>query len=110
MSHAKKALCVAVLGAAAFTSAHAATEITWWYSMTGALSDRVLGLADQFNKSQSDYKITATYKGGYDEAMAAAIAAYRSGNAPNILQVFEVGTATMMQSKGRARACSASWN
>ncbi|MET0963575.1 MAG: sn-glycerol-3-phosphate ABC transporter substrate-binding protein UgpB [Noviherbaspirillum sp.] len=100
MSNAHKALCVAVLSAAALSSAHAATEITWWYSMTGALSDRVLGLADQFNKSQSEYKVTATYKGGYDEAMAAAIAAYRAGNAPNILQVFEVGTATMMQSKG----------
>ncbi len=100
MSHARKALCAATLCAATLTSAHAATEITWWYSMTGALSDRVLGLADQFNKSQSEYKVVATYKGGYDEAMAAAIAAYRAGNAPNILQVFEVGTATMMQSKG----------
>ena len=32
--------------------------------------------------------------------MAAAIAAYRAGNAPHILQVFEVGTATMMAAKG----------
>jgi sn-glycerol 3-phosphate transport system substrate-binding protein len=39
-------------------------------------------------------------KGSYPEAMAAAIAAYRSGNAPHILQVFEVGTATMMAAKG----------
>jgi sn-glycerol 3-phosphate transport system substrate-binding protein len=100
MSYAQKALCVAALSVATLAPAHAATEITWWYSMTGALSDRVLALADQFNNSQSNYKITATYKGGYDEAMAAAIAAYRAGNAPNILQVFEVGTATMMQSKG----------
>jgi sn-glycerol 3-phosphate transport system substrate-binding protein len=100
MSHARKALYAAALCVATLTSAHAATEITWWYSMTGAVSDRALGLADQFNKSQSDYKVTATYKGGYDEAMAAAIAAYRAGNAPNILQVFEVGTATMMHSRG----------
>ena len=32
--------------------------------------------------------------------MTAAIAAYRAGNAPHILQVFEVGTATMMAAKG----------
>ena len=32
--------------------------------------------------------------------MTAAIAAFRAGNAPHILQVFEVGTATMMASKG----------
>lgn len=81
-------------------SAQAVTEIAWWHSMTGALGDRVTGLADQFNKSQSEYKVNAVYKGSYDEAMATAIAAYRAGNAPNVLQVFEVGTATMMYSKG----------
>ena len=32
--------------------------------------------------------------------MTAAIAAFRAGNAPHILQVFEVGTATMMNAKG----------
>jgi sn-glycerol 3-phosphate transport system substrate-binding protein len=41
-----------------------------------------------------------TYKGTYDESMTAGIAAFRAGNAPHILQVFEVGTATMMASKG----------
>ena len=40
------------------------------------------------------------FKGSYPESMAAAIAAYRAGNAPHILQVFEVGTATMMAAKG----------
>jgi sn-glycerol 3-phosphate transport system substrate-binding protein len=95
-----KALVATGLLATMAASAHAATEIAWWHSMTGALGDRVAGLADQFNKSQSEYKVNALYKGSYDEAMAAAVAAYRAGNAPNILQVFEVGTATMMYSKG----------
>jgi sn-glycerol 3-phosphate transport system substrate-binding protein len=94
----------AVFAAAMFTafagSAHAATEITWWHAMTGALGERVTGLAEQFNKSQNEYHVTPVFKGSYDEAMAAAIAAYRAGNAPHILQVFEVGTATMMYSKG----------
>ena len=39
------------------------------------------------------------FKGTYDQTLAAGIAAYRSGNAPAILQVYEVGTATMMQAK-----------
>lgn len=95
-----KPLAAAALFATMAASAHAATEITWWHSMTGALGERVAGLADQFNKSQSDYKVTPIFKGSYDEAMAAAIAAYRAGNAPHVLQVFEVGTATMMYSKG----------
>ena len=95
-----KAFSLACLLAAATASAQAATEITWWHSMTGALGDRVNGFADQFNKSQSEYKVTPVYKGSYDESMSAAIAAFRAGNAPHILQVFEVGTATMMYSKG----------
>lgn len=95
-----KVLAATGLLATMSASAHAVTEIAWWHSMTGALGDRVAGLADQFNKSQSEYKVNPIYKGSYDEAMSAAVAAYRAGNAPNILQVFEVGTATMMYSKG----------
>jgi sn-glycerol 3-phosphate transport system substrate-binding protein len=80
--------------------AMAQTEIQWWHSMGGALGEWVNDLAKDFNASQKDYKIVPTFKGSYDESMTAAIAAFRSGNAPHILQVFEVGTATMMASKG----------
>ena len=80
--------------------AHAQTEIQWWHSMTGALNDRVNEFAKGFNESQKDYKVVPVYKGAYPESMAAAIAAFRAGNAPHILQVFEVGTATMMGAKG----------
>ena len=91
----------AVALAAAFTlPASAQTEIQWWHSMGGALGEWVNDLAKDFNASQKDYKIVPTFKGSYDESMTAAIAAFRSGNAPHILQVFEVGTATMMASKG----------
>ena len=78
-------------------------EIQWWHSMGGALGDWVNDLAKEFNASQKDYKVVPTYKGSYDESMTAAIAAFRAGNAPHILQVFEVGTATMMAA--RARSC-----
>ncbi len=90
------------LALAALTSApaHAATEVQWWHSMGGALGEWVNDLAKDFNASQTEYKIVPTFKGSYDESMTAAIAAFRSGNAPHILQVFEVGTATMMASKG----------
>lgn len=79
---------------------HAQTEIQWWHSMGGALGEWVNDLAKDYNASQTQYKIVPTFKGSYDESMTAAIAAFRSGNAPHILQVFEVGTATMMASKG----------
>lgn len=78
----------------------APVEIQWWHAMTGALNDRLNSLADRFNKSQTDYRIVPVFKGSYPETMAAAVAAFRAGNAPLIVQVFEVGTATMMSAKG----------
>src|SRR5205809_438763 len=68
--------------------------------MQGALNDKVNELANGFNASQKEYKVVAIFKGQYPESMTAAIAAFRAGNAPHILQVFEVGTATMMAAKG----------
>ena len=90
----------AALAVSVCAPAHAQTEIQWWHSMSAALGDWVNDLAKQYNESQTQYKIVPTYKGQYDESMTAAIAAFRSGNAPHMLQVFEVGTATMMASKG----------
>ena len=82
------------------TPAHAVTEIQWWHAMTGGNNDIVNKLAADFNASQSDYKVVPSYKGSYADTMNAGIAAFRAGNAPNIMQVFEVGTATMMSAKG----------
>jgi len=78
----------------------AQVEIQWWHSMSGALNDKVNEIANGFNASQKEYKVVPVYKGQYPESMTAAIAAYRAGNAPHILQVFEVGTATMMAARG----------
>jgi len=94
------AAIAATLSVAALPAAHAQTEIQWWHSMGGALGEWVNDLAKDFNASQKEYKIVPTFKGTYDESMTAAIAAFRAGNAPHVLQVFEVGTATMMASKG----------
>ena len=95
-------LAPSVLAAALFAAlpAQAQTEVVWWHSMGGALGEWVNDLAKDFNGRQKDYKVTTVFKGTYDESMTAAIAAFRAGNAPHVLQVFEVGTATMMASKG----------
>jgi sn-glycerol 3-phosphate transport system substrate-binding protein len=92
------ALCTLALGFAA--PAEAQTEIQWWHAMGGQLGQWVNDIAKGFNESQKDYKVVPTFKGSYPETLTAGIAAFRAGNAPDILQVFEVGTATMMASKG----------
>ena len=85
------------------TPALAVTEIQWWHAMVGGNNDVVNRLAEEFNASQSDYKVVPSYKGGYPDTLNAGIAAFRAGNAPHILQVFEVGTATMMSAKGAVK-------
>jgi sn-glycerol 3-phosphate transport system substrate-binding protein len=96
-------LLSSVAAAAVLASAPAAwaqTEIQWWHAMGGNLGETVNALADGFNKSQSEYKVTPVYKGSYTETLTAAIAAFRAKQAPHIVQVFEVGTANMMAAKG----------
>ena len=103
----KKIALATILGAGTLMSAsYAQTEIQWWHSMNGALNDWVNDLAKEFNESQSDYKVVPVFKGDYEQSMTAGIAAIRSGNAPDILQVFEVGTASMIYSKGVTKSVS----
>ena len=90
----------ALVAMTATSSALAATEIQWWHAMGGALGERVADIAKGFNESQSEYVVVPTYKGNYTENMTAGIAAFRSKQPPHILQVFEVGTATMMAAEG----------
>ena len=92
---------VAALMAAA--PAFAATEIQWWHAMGGELGTKLEEIVKGFNDSQSDYKIVPAYKGTYPETMTAAIAAFRAKQQPAIVQVFEVGTGTMMSAKGAIR-------
>jgi sn-glycerol 3-phosphate transport system substrate-binding protein len=78
-------------------------ELQWWHAMTAVNADRVNKIAADFNASQTTYKIVPVFKGSYAETMNAGVAAYRAGNAPHIIQIFEVGTATMMAAKGAVK-------
>ncbi|HVC10445.1 MAG TPA: sn-glycerol-3-phosphate ABC transporter substrate-binding protein UgpB [Burkholderiales bacterium] len=88
------------LGLASASPAYAVTEIQLWHAFTSTNNDQINLIAKEFNESQSEYKVVPVFKGGYADTMSAGIAAYRAHNAPDILQVFEVGTATMMAAKG----------
>ena len=92
-----------LLGAAAALAAipatraeGARTRVVFWHAMTAALNDEVNRLAAAFNASQTTYELVPVFKGTYPETLTAAIAAFRAGQAPNLVQVFEVGTGTML--------------
>ena len=96
----KLGLAVLAFTASMATPALAATEIQWWHAFTGRLGELLAEQVDKFNASQSDYQVVASYKGNYSETLNAGIAAFRAQEQPHILQVFEVGTATMMAAEG----------
>ncbi|MEL6922230.1 MAG: extracellular solute-binding protein [Pseudomonadota bacterium] len=81
-------------------SAAAQTEIVLWHAMGGQLGETTNSLAEQFNESQSEYVITPVYKGGYEDTLTATIAAFRAGEQPNIVQVFDAGAATIIGAQG----------
>jgi sn-glycerol 3-phosphate transport system substrate-binding protein len=96
------AALAACLTASCATAIAEPTELQWWHAMT-AVADRVNKIAADFNASQAAYRVVPVFKGSYAETMNAGIAAYRAGNAPHMIQIFEVGTATMMAAKGAVK-------
>lgn len=94
------ALSVGIAAASLSLSAHAATEITWWHSMGGELGDRLSALAEDFNATQDEYRVTPSYRGEYEQTMVNTIAAFRAGEQPHLVQIYEVGTGTMMAAQG----------
>lgn len=85
------------------SAAFAVTEIQWWHAMTGANNEVVETLSKEFNESQDEVKVVPVFKGTYPETLNAGIAAFRAGQAPHIIQVFDVGTGVMMAAEGAVK-------
>ncbi|WP_133010872.1 sn-glycerol-3-phosphate ABC transporter substrate-binding protein UgpB [Marinomonas flavescens] len=96
----KSMIATAVLGMSVASTSFAATQIEWWHAMGGANGEKLNEIVKEFNDSQSKYEVDPVFKGTYTETMTSAIAAFRAHKQPAIVQVFEVGTATMMAAKG----------
>ena len=97
------AAMAAILASSIGSASAEPIELQWWHAMTSVNAEVVNKIASDFNAAQTAYKVTPVFKGSYAETMTAAIAAFRAGNPPHIVQVFEVGTATMMTAKGAVK-------
>ena len=91
-------------GAAALAASTAAparaqagrTRIVFWHGMNGVLNDEVNRICAGFNAAQAATEIVPVFKGTYPETMTGAIAAWRANQAPHLVQIFEVGTGSML--------------
>ena len=71
-------------------------KVTFWHAMNGRLGEVLEGMCAGFNKAQGEVEIVPVFKGTYPETLTAAIAAWRAGQAPHLVQMFEVGTGSML--------------
>lgn len=96
----KKVLLAATMLTLSAASAHAADKVKFdfWFGLTGDLEKRVQDVCGRFNASQNDYEVVCTSQGDYDTAIQNTIAAFRAGKQPTVVQVYDIGTATMMLS------------
>lgn len=84
--------------AASGSTASAATNIEFWTALSGQLGEQVTATCERFNASQTDYHLDCVYKGSYDDLLNQAIAAYRAGKQPAIIQGVDGATATLLLS------------
>ena len=82
-------------------AAQAPVEIQFWHGLAQPLGGQLEEIVAAFNASQQGVKVVPSFRGSYPETMVAAIAAFRANAAPHVVQMFEVGTGTMMAA-GRA--------
>lgn len=77
------------------SAAQAKARFTFWHAMPGQLGEEVNRLCAGFN-GQGGAQVEPIFKGTYPETLTAAIAAWRAGQAPHLVQMFEVGTGSML--------------
>ena len=89
------ALGLALIGS---TAAAEPVKFEYWYGLTGDLGTVLAETCTRFNAAQTDYEISCVGYDGYELVVQSAIAAFRAGKAPTILQSFDAGTADLMMS------------
>ena len=98
----KKALSI-LLAAALMLSFGASaiaekTTITFWHSMGGAGGEAITKMVADFNAGNPDIEVIEQYQGSYDDAITKLKSAVTSGQGPEIMQLYDIGTRWMIDS------------
>jgi sn-glycerol 3-phosphate transport system substrate-binding protein len=92
------ALAALALALGATAASAEKIKFDYWYGLTGDLGAVLAQTCDRFNASQDQYEAVCTGYDGYENVVQSAIAAFRAGKAPTLLQSFDAGTADLMMS------------
>ena len=98
MTKTTAALSALALALCATTASAEKIKFEYWYGLTGDLGAVLAQTCDRFNAAQDKYEAVCTGYDGYENVVQSAIAAFRAGKAPALLQSFDAGTADLMMS------------
>jgi len=71
-------------------------RVDFWHAMSGERIEIIKGIAERFMEENPDIEVVPQYTGSYNETLNKLIAGVRSGTAPQIVQVYEIGTRQMV--------------
>ena len=91
-------VCVMLVFMAVSVVAADPVKIQFWHAMSAKRMAAVDTVLAGFHAAHPDIIIEPQFTGSYAETLSKAIAAVRAGEAPQIVQVYEVGTQTMLDS------------
>ncbi|HEX6498364.1 MAG TPA: ABC transporter substrate-binding protein [Micromonosporaceae bacterium] len=86
-------------GPDALNKVNGKVTIEFWHSMKGANADAINKLVSDFNAQSSKVEVKAVFQGSYDDTIAKYKAAVQQHNTPALVQIYDVGTRFMVDSK-----------
>jgi sn-glycerol 3-phosphate transport system substrate-binding protein len=98
MTKTPAALSALALALCATSASADKIKFDYWYGLSGDLGAVLAQTCERFNAAQDKYEAVCTGYDGYELVVQSAIAAYRAGKAPALLQSFDAGTADLMMS------------
>ena len=90
------ALIASALGTAAFAEEN--VHLVFWHGMSGTNGEIIDYIVKTFNESHPGIEIEAQYQGSYEESINKLKAAMRTGDGPDMIQIYEAGTRFMVDS------------
>ncbi|MDH6576910.1 ABC transporter substrate-binding protein [Kitasatospora sp. MAP5-34] len=87
-------------GAQALDNAKGVTTVNFWHSMTGQNATTLTALVDAFNAAhQGKIVVKPLFQGTYDDVIAKYKASVQQKGTPSLVQVYDIGTRFMIDSK-----------
>ena len=74
-------------------------QLTFWYGLSGVNGQVLQSVITKYNQSQKKYHVTGVFQSSYDDTLSKFNASVVSNNLPNIVQIYDIGTQRMIDTK-----------